>query len=111
MGSNPHRSIEAEGGEIPLHGSRSALTCQSARDFQNHPMLQVTWRLGTEEGGVMWPGLVRRQGGSNGPVSYLVRPPRGGWLHRRPRLRAACMLTAPLASLTPYKTSCFAEVW
>jgi hypothetical protein len=32
---------------------------------------------------------------------YLVRPPRGGWLHRGSRLRVACIPVVPLGCVTP----------
>jgi hypothetical protein len=38
---------------------------------------------------------------SNYSNIYLVRPTRGGWLHRGSRLRVACMPVVPLGSLTP----------
>jgi hypothetical protein len=44
------------------------------------------------------PGVAIRSPNNN---IYLVRPPRGGWLHRRSRLGVACMPVVPLGSLTP----------
>jgi hypothetical protein len=38
-------------------------------------------------------------------IMYLVRPPRGGRLHRGPGSRLACMPTDPLGSLAPCKSS------
>jgi hypothetical protein len=35
---------------------------------------------------------------------YLVRPPRGGWLHRSPRVRVAVCQPVPYGSLTPCKS-------
>jgi hypothetical protein len=41
------------------------------------------------------------QGNTNNNNIYLVKPPRGDWLHRGSRLRVACMPVVPLGALTP----------
>jgi hypothetical protein len=46
-------------------------------------------------------GMMRNEKLHNNNNIYVVRPPRGGWLHLHPRLGVACMPVVPLGSLTP----------
>jgi hypothetical protein len=69
-------------------------------EFTRKPKVDEGWTILQTQG----PRLGERK---INKFIYLVRPPRGGWLHRGPLLRVACRPTRPLESSTPCRDDSF----